>query len=870
MSLWSRLSSLYGNLLRRASAEKDLDDELRASLNILVEEKIVKGMSPGEALREARIELGGVEQTKERVREARIGHFLETILRDLGYGLRLLRKSPGFATFVIATLALGIGANTAVFSIVEGAFLDPFPYDASHEIISIRAQADGLTLHLTARDVSAVRERVPFLEHVTAYRAEPMNLTREGRSVGVRVIHSTTQMFPLLGIHPILGRVFSVNDDVLRRERIAVLGHDLWQSQLSGDPDVLDKSIVLNDIPYTVIGIMPPRFQYGDGDIWTPLNMDPGELEDPQLFCHALLEETFTVEQVNAELRGIPESEGAASRRFFAVRLIDEVLDDVRFALMVLMAVAGLILLVACVNVAGLLMVRSIPRGREVAMRVALGAGRARVLRQLLTENALLALAGGVVGYVLAHVGLEAILFLIPDGYIPVEARVEVSLPMLVLTLGIATVVSVVFGTSSAWRITSNDLRESLKEGGQRILGESRGRRRTRRALVVLQVALTLVLLTSAGLLLKSFVRLLLVNPGFDPQGIVTMDITLPTERYSKSHQVVDFYDEFIRRIDAVDGVESISGSNLVPLSFWPLTREVVVEAEDVQQFAVQQVEYRQVTRDFFHTFGISLVEGRNFDVTDSSDSSAVVVVNQAFVRKLLPEGRVLGRRVRIEPRKLASGWSQIVGVVGDVKQHRFDQEADPEICQLHRQAPAPLRSLTLSMRTRLPLNDILEKVQSELHALDPTVPVLGVEPMMTFVDYGLGGHRAAAFLTCLFGALALTLTLVGLYGLIAYRVSQTAQEMGLRMALGATPRQITREIVGRGLGLVALGVGLGVLASVVWSHVLQELLFGVRPLDLATMLFVIAVVFLVTALTCYLPARRIYRLDPGAALHYE
>jgi predicted permease len=386
----------------------------------------------------------------------------------------------------------------------------------------------------------------------------------------------------------------------------------------------------------------------------------------------------------------------------------------------------------------------------------------------------------------------------------------------------------------------------------------------------VLQVAVTLVLLTSAGLLLNSFTRLLRVDPGFEPQEIVTLDIGLPAGRYAESHRVIAFYDELISRIGSADGVEAVSGSNLVPLTFWPLIREVVIESEDVQEYPVYQVEYRQVTRGYFHTFGISVVEGRGFEVTDSRDSPAVAVVNQTFVRKLLPEGRALGRRVRIEPRKLSSGWTQIIGVVEDVKQHRIDQEVDPEIYQLHTQAPEPARSLTLSMRTRLPPADILDATRSELRALDPAVPVLGLEPMKTFVDYGLGGHRLAVFLTGLFAALALTLTLVGLYGLIAYRVSQRAQEIGLRMALGATPRQIMREILERGLGLVALGVGLGVIASVISSRALQRLLFGVKPHDPVILLIVIAVMFLVTTLACYVPARRIYRVDPGVALHYE
>jgi putative ABC transport system permease protein len=550
--------------------------------------------------------------------------------------------------------------------------------------------------------------------------------------------------------------------------------------------------------------------------------------------------------------------------------LIDEVLDDVKFALIVLMALAGLILLIACVNVAGLMMVRSIARAREVAMRVALGAGRARVVGQLFAENALLALAGGVVGYVLAHIGIEVILRLIPEGYIPVEARVQVSYPMLALTLVVATVVSVGFGTSPAWRLSSTDLQESLKEGGRRIVGESRGRRRARRALVVLQVALTLVLLTCAGLLLNSFTRLLLVDPGFEPRELVTLNITLPAGRYSESHRVIGFYDELIRRIDSADGVETVSGSNLVPLAYWPLTREVVVESENVGEYPVYQVEYRQVTRGYFGALGIKVVEGRGFEVTDARDSPAVAVVNQTFVRKLLPEGHAPGRRVRIDPRKLSTAWTQIVGVVGDVKQHRIDVETAPEIYQLHTQAPEPERSLTLSMRTGLPLADILDVVRSELRALDPAVPVLGLEPIKTYMDYGLGGHRVAVILTSLFAALALTLTLVGLYGLIAYRVSQRAHDIGLRMALGASPFQLMREIVERGLGLVALGVGMGAIASGISSRALQELLFGVKPYDPATLLIVIAVMFLVTALACYLPARRIYRLDPGVALHYE
>ena len=576
------------------------------------------------------------------------------------------------------------------------------------------------------------------------------------------------------------------------------------------------------------------------------------------------------MEEVNAELRGIPVSIGASSRRLFAVRLIDEVLADVRLALTVLMAVAGLILLIACVNVAGLLMVRSIARGREVAMRVALGAGRARILRQLLTENALLAVSGGAVGYLLAHAGLEIILRLVPDGYIPVEARVEVSFPMLVLTIAVAAVVSVVFGTSSAWKLSSADLRESLKEGGRRVFGEGPGRRRARRALVVLQVALTLVLLTSAGLLLNSFIRLLQVDPGFEPQDIVTVDVTLPNERYSEPHRVIGFYDRLIGRIHAAHGVESASASNLAPLAFWPLAREVLVESRDVPESGIRQVEYRQVTEGYFRTLGISVVEGRGFEVSDSRVSPSVAVINRTFAHKFLSDGGVSGRRVRIEPRKLASGWTQIVGVVGDVKQHRLDQKVQPEIYQLHRQAPEPFRSMTLSLRSRLPLEDIAVVVRSELESLDPAVSALSIESMETFVDYGLGAHRVAVLLTGLFGALALSLTWIGLYGLIAYRVSRTAHEIGLRMALGATRLQIMREILWRGFGLVAIGIGLGIVATAIWSRVLEKLLFGVKPFDLMTILIVITITTFVTALACYLPARRIYRLEPGAALRHE
>jgi predicted permease len=870
MSLLTRVTSLYRNLLRKPRVETDLNEELRASLDFIAEEKIAAGMSPQQARREARIELGGLEQTKERVREARVGASLERIWRDLGYGLRLLRKNPRFAAIVVITLALGIGANTAVFSIIEGAFLDPFPYDASHDIISIRAASGGMWVPLTARDVLSIRRQIQSVELVTAYLGERMNLTGDGESVGVRVVRSTARMFPLLGMDPLVGQVFTEEDEVPGRNHVAVLGHDVWQRWFMGDSAVLGESIVLNDTPYTVVGIMPPRFQYGDGAIWIPLFLDPEPLEGAALFCHALLGERSNLDEVNAELMGILEPAGSSLRRIIAGRLIDEVLDDVKLALIVLMAVAGLILLIACANVAGLMMVRSIVRAREVAMRVALGAGRARVIGQLFTENALLAVLGGAVGYVVAHIGVETILALIPAGYIPVEARVEVSLPMLALTFGIATVVSVVFGTSPAWRFSSSDVQESLKEGGRRIVGEGRGRRRARRALVVVQVALTLVLLMSAGLLLNSFTRLLRVDPGFEPQDVVTLDITLPAGRYSESHQVIGFYDELLSRIGSKDGVDAVSGSNRIPLAFWPLIRDVVVESDGVEEYTVHQVEYRQVTRGYFLTFGISVVEGRGFEVTDVRESPAVAIVNQAFVHELLPDGRALERLIRIEPRKLSASWTKIVGVIEDVKQHRIDGEVDPEVYQLYAQAPEPAPSLTLSMRTRLPLADILDATRSELRDLDTNVSVLGLEPMETFVDYGLGGHRVAVFLTGLFAALALVLTLVGLYGLIAYRVSQRAQEIGLRMALGASPLQILREIISRGLGLVARGMGLGVVVSLISFHSLERLLFGVKPYDPATMLIVIAAMFLVAALACYLPARRIYRVDPGITLHYE
>lgn len=809
-------------------------------------------------------------------------------LQDVRYGLRILRKSPGVTALAIITLALGIGANTAIFSLLNGVVLRPLPFPQADRLVSL-SQLDArkgpgiaTVWSVSYPNFFDWRAQSHSVESMAAYRNYSFTLTGAGQPERFWGALGSAGFFDVLGVKPALGRAFRPEDET-PGTRVVVLGDEIWRSRFGAGPNILGRPVLLNNEVYTVIGVMPAGFEFPlqtpSPRLWTTLAIDsegPTPLARNRaanlLRVVGRLRSGVTLRQARAELdtiaatlaRQYPNQNGSSSAVAVVPQLTYMVGDTAR-ALGLLMAAVGCVLLIACVNIANLLLAKSAGRAREIAVRAALGASRGRIVRQLLTESVVLALAGGAAGVMLASWVLALLVRLYPQD-IPRLHQVSLDGRVLVLAAIVAIATGVLFGLAPAWHARSAFLAQTLKESGLRGSSEGGRQRQIRSALVVMETALGLLLLVTAGLLVRSFVHLLNTDPGYRPDHVLTFRLDLPEKRYSDA-QRVRFYDELLARLRVLPGVTSAVAAFPLPLSRPHLGISFRTEEMTVAEAQRPSADLVIASPGYFHSMGIPLIAGREFAGNDGADSPPVVVINQAFARRYFPNQDPVGKRVvpGFSTTSQTAPWRTIVGVAGDIHQVSLGNDAVPTFYAPY--AQALLTGPAVLVRASLPPENLVGQVRAEVAAVDAELPLYDVATLDDYLSKSVARPRFQAFLLAAFAALALLLTAVGLYGVMAYSVAQQTHDIGVRMALGAPLADVMFMVLRRGMILTAAGAALGLVATAGVTRLLREFLYGVGAGDPLTFAGVILLLFAVSLLACYVPARRATRIDPIAAL---
>lgn len=891
----ARLRSALRNLVRRQQVHREISDEVRSVHDLLVEEKVRAGVDPDRARREARMELGGLDQLQEEVRDARAGAGLESFWRDVRYGARLLRRSPGFTAVAALTLALGIGATTAIFSVVNAVLLEPLPFPNSDRLAFVQEAIPTLmagAIPVSGPDVADFRRINGVFDDLGAYTNGDVDLTSGSTPARVPGARVSAALFHVLGVPPALGRTFTDAEDAPGHD-VVVLGDALWRGAFGGDPAIVGRTVQIDRRPYTVVGVMPAGFEFPlrglpysrPAQLWTPLALRPQEADhrgDSFNFgVVARLKAGVTIGAADADMvrtaalvqkEEYPANAQAdrAALTASATRLGDLVVGEARPTLWLLVGAVAVLLAIACANVANLLLARGFGRRLEMAVRGALGAGRRRLARQLLVESALVGLAGGAAGLLAAVAGVRAIVSAAPSA-LPRAAEIGIDARVLGFALVASLVCGLVFGVAPALTASGADLTSMLREGGRRA---SAGRRaeRLRDAFVVAQIALALVLVTGAGLLVRSLAEARGTDPGFRAEGALTMSLSLPEAEYPKMADVDRFFDALLMRTAALPAVAAATESSDLPLG-WNWTRVLTADGNrSPVGHSVPDDAHSLVSASYFETLGIPVIQGRSFTPVELAGRSNVVIVSAGLARRFWPDGRAVGRRLKWGDANSHQAWLTVVGVVADVKQGALDEPTTPHTYEPYKQACDGPRlwectSRHLVIRTALDQDRAVAGVRGVLRQLDPEQPLSAIERLPDVVSASLAPRNFNTMLVALFAAAALVLAAVGVYGVMAYAVGQRTAEIGTRLALGASPRSIAGLVVGHAIRLALIGVGLGVAGAFVLTRALGTLLFEVRPTDPLSFGAAAAVLTLVAAGACYGPVRRAIRVSPLVAM---
>ena len=794
----------------------------------------------------------------------------------------MLRKNPGFTAVAVLTLALGIGANTAIFSVVNAVLLRPLPYPEPDQLVQLCADWSGKpNTFIGGATFVEVKAQNQSLARIAAYSGGDMTLTGTGSAERVVAGAVTADFFPLLGVQPALGRNFAREEDTPNGPKAAILGHGFWQSRFGGDADVLGRTLTLNEQSYTVVGILPARFQYPERfQLWIPLALGEtgaalAKYGEGMILLKAIarLKPGVTLEQAQAELRTIAQREQSPrpdeAQVVSLVTLHEQVVGDVKGALLVLLGAVALVLLIACANVANLLLARAAARQREMAVRAALGARRLRVARQLLTESVLLSLAGGGLGLFLAFWSVRA-LGQWSGASLPSMHGIGIDAWVLAFTLGVSVITGLAFGLAPAVQAWRSDVNAALKEEGR---GDTGGRRnRLRHLLVVSEVALALVLLVGAGLLLKSFSRLMEVNPGFRTHGVLTFQVTLTGEK--SAPQIVNFVEQVVERLKALPGVQAAGATNSLPLT--DLARIGVPEIEgrppidfsNVKRSEVTPVSRPTVTRDYFNAMGISVKNGRALTSLDARPGAGSVIVNEAFEKHFFPGESAVGKRIRLKLGSAKARWQTVVGVVSDVRQSGLAGDVLPQVYSPDLEDVGDAMSFVI--RVAGEPAGLISAVRAVVVEVEPNQALYNVMTMEQRLANTMTSRRLNTALLGSFGAVALLLAVVGIYGVMSYAVTQRRREIGVRMALGAQKSDVLGLFIRSGLRLTLLGVAIGLAGAFALTRYLSSLLYSVEATDPLTFLTVAVALTGVAMLAGYIPARRAARIDPMEALRYE
>jgi len=863
------------------AVHREIDEEVRFHIDMRTEEYVRRGMSPGEARREAERRFGRLSRIKEMGYEVRGGGWLETLWQDLRYGARTLTRTPGFTLIAVITLALGIGANTAIFSVVNAVLLRPFPYESPERLLILEESVSGGAAGgVSYPNFADWRAQNTLFESMAAVRPnESFNFTGAGEPERLQGRVVSAGFFSTLGIKPFPGRDFLAEEDRPGATPAVILSHGFWQRRFGADAGVIGKQLTLNNQSYTVVGVTPADFQYGpEADVTVPIGLQAERFrlrgKDPGVGVVARLKPGVSQQQAETELSLVaahleqqyPESN--TGRRVVLTPLHESFVGDVRQPLLILLGAVGLVLLIACANVANLLLVRSSARRKEMAVRVALGAGRVRIVRQLLTESVLLAALGAALGVLLAFWGTSLIISQVPDG-IPRLDEARVDAPVLVFTLAVSLLTGLLFGLAPALQASRPNLTEGLKEGER---GSSGRRQRLRAVLVVCEIALTLALLAGAGLLIQSFRRVLQVDPGFDARNLLTMQLSVNN---ADGRQVSNFFEQLQGEVRGLPGVRSVAVSNGLPLGV-ANQPPFVVEGRPRPEPGKEPAGIRYtVSPDYFRTLGIELLRGRVFNAQDTPDTQPVVIIDEVLARQHFPDEDPVGKRMA---QALPDAPSlEIVGVVRHVEHESLDGQA-PARAQFYlnfrqippERLPTQVRRINLLVRTEVDASSLAPAVRGQVAALNKDQAVFNVRTMEQIVAQSVAPRRFSMLLLAVFAAVALVLAGVGIYGMMSYAVAQRTREIGVRMALGAKVSDVLKLVVGQGMKLVLVGVALGLVASVALTQTIKSLLYGVSATDPATFAAIATLLAVVALLACYVPARRATRVSPMVALRGE
>jgi putative ABC transport system permease protein len=814
----------------------------------------------------------------------RTGHSaVQSLLQDVRYGCRLMWRSPGFTLAAVATLALGIGANSAIFGVLNVLSLKPLPYHDPARVAFVLGwdlDEDEMRFNLRQADFVDLQRQARSLESVAAYTYLSANLTDGDMPERVQAYHVTPNTFLLLGVSAARGRTFEEAD---RDATVAVISHGLWQRRFGGDPSIVGRRLVVNGQPHDIIGVMPPRFEFPvfnfKGDLWIPSRMRESGRGQAAATDGAMvvgrLRPGVSYRQAQSELdvlmrtfaREYPDTNRGVGARLVEMGRLDE--QRAGPAIPIMLVTVALVLLLACANVANLLLARGVSRHRELAVRAAIGASRIRIGRQLLVEALLLALAGGAAGCLLAMLVLSGLRASLPEFLVTTQPYIEeigVDDTTFGYTLIITLLTSVVFGLLPAWRATREQLQDGLRESAS--TGGSVGTRRLRTGLVVAEVALSTLLLIGAGLLVRSYNGVQHVNPGFDPAGVLTMTMTLPDDTYRETHQRRQFYNEAIDRLERLGGVRSAGFVNVLPFSTYDGgTRLTVDGAATPEPGREPSASYRIASPRYHAAMRIPLTEGRFFDSRDSGEGEPVALVNQTLARRYLGGQSAVGRRVRLDNAADAP-WLTIVGVIGDVHHSALTDDPDPEVHVPLAQVPVAMMMLAIRSETRP--EDLSRAVRAEIQAIDPALPVYHVKTLETLVDESMLTRSTSMAVMALFSALALVLAAVGIYGVVAYGVSQQTREFGVRLALGATPRDLRRLVLRSGMLMVGAGMVFGLAGALGLSRLMANALYGVSPADPLTYLSVVGLLAVTSLIACGVPAWRASTRQPAGALRSD
>jgi len=825
---------------------------------------------------------------------------IRDLLQDTRYGARMLRKSPGLTAVAVLSLALGIGAISTIFSFVNGIMLRPLPYPDPERLVLLDETAfkrGSPSMGVSFPNFLDWREQSHSFEDIACYDTGGFAIAGGGPGGGaepeqLQGAFVNQGLFEILGIAPILGRTFTADEDQPDHDQVVILSYGLWQRRFGADPNVIGQTVLLNNRSRTVIGVMPKGFQFPEvAEAWGPLALNTKiyTRTDHGLESIARLKPGVTLDQAQAEMIRIAsniEQQNPVTNEGLSVSLTSlrtGLVGDYKKALLILLGVVGFVLLIACVNVANLLLARATARQKEIAIRAALGANRGRIFRQLLTESLLLGLISGVLGLMLALWGLDLLLAAIPID-IPFWMKFDLDGRVLGFTAACSVLTSFVFGTVPAIEASNPDLNETLKEGGRSASGG--GRHHLRSLLVVAEIAISLVLLVGAGLMMRSFMNLQRVDAGINPEGVLTMNIALPGGRYREPEKRITFFSQLLERIRTIPGVQSAGTNSGLPLAGSNWGRSLTVEGFPVLSVGeAPAINHCVISSGYFHAMGIPLLKGRDFDERDTRDapkvpqltvhgesmpssSSGVTIIDERLAREYWPDADPIGKRIRFGPPEDNEPWHTIVGVVGEVKHQRLDASTRKSVYLPF--ARMPIGGSSLAIRTSGRPESLIAAVRSQVRELDPDLPITRVMPMTEVVARSVWQPRLYTALFGVFAGVALILATVGIYGVMSYAVTQRTREIGLRMALGAQRHDVLKLVVGQGVLLATIGVGVGLAAALALTRLMSSLLFGVTATDPITFAAVSVLLAGVALGACFIPARRAAKVDPMVALRYE